>query len=74
MSRLLSEPEHWGQRAEQMIALADGATDPVAKETMLSIAAGYEKLAQRAEERVLLTLRTARSGTVEVPPPNQRAG
>jgi hypothetical protein len=45
-------PRHWRERAEQMIALADGATDPVVWETMLSVAAGYEQLAQRAEERL----------------------
>jgi hypothetical protein len=70
LSRLLNEPEHWRQRAEQMITMADGLTDPVAKETMLSVAAGYERLAQRADERLLAAARKARSGAIEPPPPN----
>jgi hypothetical protein len=49
---LIQEPQHWRERADQMLALADKATDTVAKETMLSIAAGYEHLAQRAEQRL----------------------
>src|SRR4051794_40465627 len=47
MTNLLDEPTHWRQRAEQMIAMAQGIADAAAKETMLNIAAGYEKLAQR---------------------------
>jgi len=40
MPRLLDEPDHWRDRAEEMIAMADGATDQAAKDTLLSIAAG----------------------------------
>ena len=61
MSRLLDEPAHWRERAEEIIALADKVHDPAAKETMLNIAAGYEKLAQRAEERLASALKP-RSG------------
>jgi hypothetical protein len=57
MSRLLDEPAHWRQRAEQMVAMAKTAPDAAAKETMLSMAAEYEKLAQRAEARLAATLK-----------------
>jgi len=46
------EPEHWRGRAEELIAMAEEAKDPQTKATMLSIAAGYERLAQQAEERL----------------------
>jgi Arc/MetJ family transcription regulator len=52
MPSLMEEPQHWRERAEQMIELADQASDAVAKETMLSIAAAYENLATRAAERL----------------------
>ena len=32
--------------------MAEDAQDPLARETILSIAAGYERLAQQAEERL----------------------
>ena len=59
MPSLMEEPQHWRDRAEQMIALADQASDPITKEMMLSVAAGYEKLAQRAAERLAATSRAA---------------
>jgi DnaJ-domain-containing protein 1 len=52
MPYLRDEAQHWRERAEHMIGLADLANDQIAKETMLSIAAGYENLAARAEERL----------------------
>jgi hypothetical protein len=58
---LLNDPERWRQRAEQARAIADGIADPEAKRTMLGIAQGYERLAQRAEDR-LLTLLTESAG------------
>jgi hypothetical protein len=58
---LLNDPEHWRQRAEEARAIADGIADPEAKRTMLGIAQGYERLAQRAEDR-LLTLLTHGAG------------
>jgi hypothetical protein len=43
--------KHWTERAEEARVQAEQMDDPVAKRTMLSIAAGYEQLAARAEER-----------------------
>jgi hypothetical protein len=40
--------KHWLMRAAEARSMADSITDPVAKQTMLSIAASYEKLANRA--------------------------
>ena len=57
MSSTLQEPEHWRQRAEEMIVLADQASDPTAKQTMLSIAAGYERLAEKAALRLAAALK-----------------
>jgi hypothetical protein len=47
-----NDPKHWRDRAEQARAHAEQMTDREAKQTMLGIAEDYEKLAQRAEERL----------------------
>ena len=62
---LLNDPEHWRQRAEEARAIVDGIADPEARRTMLGIAQGYERLAQRAEDR-LLTLFTHSAGAEAV--------
>jgi hypothetical protein len=54
---LIDELQRWRDRAEEMLTMADEATDPVVKQTMLNIAAGYELLAQRAEERLAAALK-----------------
>ena len=38
-------------RAEEARALAESMTDPEAKQLMLNVAADYERLAKRAEDR-----------------------
>lgn len=43
--------KHWRMRAAEARAMADAITDTIAKQTMLGIAASYEKLARRAEIR-----------------------
>ena len=43
--------EQWRALAAEALAFAVKLTDPEAKRMMLAIAAGYERLAQRAEER-----------------------
>ena len=57
MSSILDEPEHWRERAEEMLTRADQTNDPVAKEMMLNIASGYERLAERAEQRLAQALK-----------------
>jgi hypothetical protein len=47
------DPKHWRERAEKARYVADGMTDPVLKQMMLDVAAGYERLAKRAEDRRL---------------------
>ena len=54
---LLDEPEHWRERAEEVLSLADQANDPASKATLLDIAAGYERLAQQAEQRLAAALK-----------------
>jgi hypothetical protein len=47
----ITDPEHWRQRAQEMRDLAAEVQDPLFKQTMLRIAADYDRLATRAEER-----------------------
>jgi hypothetical protein len=47
----INDPKHWRHRAEEARAMAESLTDPEAKQLMLNVAADYEKLAKRAEER-----------------------
>jgi hypothetical protein len=48
---LLNNVEHWRGRAEEARVHAEQMTDPEARRMMLEIAASYDKLARRAEER-----------------------
>jgi hypothetical protein len=48
---LLDDPEHWRARADDARKLAELLTEPMAKQTMLDIAADCEWLALRAEDR-----------------------
>jgi hypothetical protein len=48
-SDLMSNPQHWRDRAEEARSNAEQLNDPEAKRMML----GIERLAERAEERVL---------------------
>ena len=50
---ILSNPDHWRNRAEQTRVMANGIDDPVAKQMMLKIADDYEKLAVRASLRII---------------------
>jgi hypothetical protein len=47
----INDPKHWRYRAAEAVAMAESLTDPEAKQLMLNVAADYEKLAKRAEER-----------------------
>ncbi len=47
----LNDPEHWRDRSKEARAIAEGMADSVSKQKMLDVAANYEHLAQRAEDR-----------------------
>ena len=44
-------PKFWHERAEEARTMAEGMNDPEAKQAMVVIAEGYEKIAKRAEAR-----------------------
>jgi len=47
----INDSSHWRERAQQMRALAEAATDAAAKEAMLRVAREYDRLAERADLR-----------------------
>jgi len=49
----INDPKHWRERAEEARVHAEQLADPESKKAMLRIAEDYEKLAKRAEERLL---------------------
>jgi hypothetical protein len=49
---LYNDPEHWRERAAEARALAEKMTDTVGKRAMIEIAEKYERLAERAVERL----------------------
>jgi len=49
---LWNDPKHWRERAEEALVRAEQLSDPEAQRMMLEVAAGYERLAQKAEERL----------------------
>jgi cytochrome c553 len=55
----LNDPQHWRERAKEARAMAEEMVDPISKQNMLDVAANYEHLAKRAEDR--------RSGNIPKP-------
>ena len=53
MADHLNDPKHWRERAKEARVCAEQITDPESKTRMLKIAEDYEKLAKRAEQRLL---------------------
>jgi hypothetical protein len=51
MSNLINNAQHWRDRAEEARVIANGMHDEVARRQMFAIADGYDRLAERAEER-----------------------
>lgn len=51
MPALLDKPERWRKRAEEARTIAAGMRDPETKRIMLDLAASYDALAKRAEDR-----------------------
>ena len=47
----LNDPEHWRDRSKEARAMAEGMANSVFKQKMLDVAANYEHVAQRAEDR-----------------------
>jgi hypothetical protein len=43
-TRMIDDPSHWRQRAQEARAEADKLSDAEVKQTMLEIAAAYERL------------------------------
>jgi len=52
MQTLLDDAEHWWSRAEETRTVAELMSDPEARQIMFDIAEGYDRLAERAAERV----------------------
>jgi hypothetical protein len=46
------EPAVWRERAEEARILGEDMGDPFARRTMFGIADAYERMAERAEERL----------------------
>jgi len=58
-SLLLDDPEHWRSRVEEARSIAEQLSDPESKQTMLRIAADYERLAEHAKQRAQKQSRVA---------------
>ena len=52
MQTLLDGAEHWWSRAEETRTIAELMNDPESRRIMFDIAEGYDRLAERAAERV----------------------
>jgi hypothetical protein len=48
-----NDPQHWRDCAKDVRAMAENVIDPGAKATLLKVAASYDEMAKKAEQRVL---------------------
>jgi len=48
----INDPAHWHQRAEEARILAEQMNDEQSRQMMLRIADDYDRLAQRAKDRL----------------------
>jgi hypothetical protein len=48
----IDDAKHWLARADETRLLAAPMTDTLSKQAMLTVAASYDRMAQRAEERI----------------------
>ena len=60
---MVADAQYWQDRAEEARLQADEMTHPPAKREMLMISAGYQRLAQHAEERTARKKRDMPSGS-----------
>lgn len=51
MSKLFYDPQHWREKAKDIRARADECASEVDRDMLSRIAAEYEQIADRAEER-----------------------
>lgn len=49
--RILDDPKHWYDRADEARCVADQIKDPNSRTMMVNIANGYERIAVRAQKR-----------------------
>jgi hypothetical protein len=52
----VNNPMHWRERAKEARSVAVSIDDPIARESMLSVAEAYERMAARAEEHPIIAL------------------
>ena len=52
MGKLLNDARHWRDRAEEARIHAEQLRDPDTRRMMLGVASSYERIAERAEERM----------------------
>ncbi len=52
LSDLLQNPKHWRDRAAEARAQAEQIASPDAKKALEQVALGYDRLADKAEERL----------------------
>ena len=48
---LLNDPSHWRKRAAEAREIADHMSDPEARQMMLKVADGYDRIARRVAAR-----------------------
>jgi len=50
---VLNDPQHWRDCAADVRAMIENIMDPGARETLIKVAAAYDEMAKKAEQRVL---------------------
>ena len=53
MADILSQVRSWRAKADELFARAEGVTNEVARDEMLQMAEGYERMADHMEELVI---------------------